>query len=100
MQAIARAWLEILSVASLAYLLLPLLNALTTERHLAASLMHQDYELASIDLGFLFLGSLLAWATYKVWLKRNVILKKPVPKAKRMPKQVQSDVIQTSKELS
>lgn len=97
---IARAWLEILSVASLAYLLLPLLNALTTERHLTASLMHQDYELASIDLGFLFLGSLLAWATYKVWLKRDVILKKPVLKAKRMPKQVQSDVIQTSKELS
>ena len=97
---IVRAWLEILSAASLAYLLLPLLNALTTERHLGASLAHQDYVLASIDLGFVFLGSILAWAAYKVWLKREAILKKPVAKAKRLPKQTQAAAVQVSEELS
>ncbi|OTG92487.1 hypothetical protein B9T24_15605 [Acinetobacter sp. ANC 4654] len=96
---IARAWLEILSAASLAYLLLPLLNALTTERHLGASLAHHDYVLASIDLGFVFLGSVLAWAAYKVWLKREAILKKPVAKAKRLPKQAQVTAVQASEKL-
>ena len=96
---IARTWLEILSAASLAYLLLPLLNALTTERHLAASLAHQDYVLASIDLGFLFLGAVLAWAAYKVWLKREAILKKPAAKAKRLPKQAPAAAVQASEEL-
>ena len=79
--------------------LLPLLNALTTERHLAASLAHQDYVLASIDLGFLFLGGVLAWTAYKVWLKREAILKKPAAKAKRLPKQAPAAAVQASEEL-
>lgn len=56
-----------MGLAALAYLSLPLLNFITTDRHLGVSLLHQDYALASIDIGFIGIGLILAWATYKVW---------------------------------
>lgn len=99
---IVRAWIEILSLASLAYLLLPVLNLLTTDRHLGVTLLHTDFALASIDIGFIFIGLMLAWASYKVWLKRDAILKLPVKKAKKQPvsKAENSTELQGSEELS
>ncbi|AOA58468.1 PepSY-associated TM helix domain-containing protein [Acinetobacter larvae] len=81
---IVRAWLEILCLAAVAYLFLPILNVLTSARHLGVTLAHGDYALASVDIGFFLFGLLLAWATYAVWRKRAVILQKPQPK-KRVP---------------
>lgn len=80
---IARAWIEILAFAALAYLLLPVLNFVTTDRHLIVSLRHQDFALASIDIGFIFLGAVFAWASYRVWCKRDSILKPVVKKTKK-----------------
>lgn len=99
---IVRAWIEILAFAALAYLLLPLLNFITTDRHLGISLLHKDFALASIDIGFIFIGLMLAWASYKVWLKRDFILKLPVKKAKKQPasKAENSTELQGSEELS
>lgn len=80
---IVRAWFELLSLAALAYLALPILNALTTDRHLGVTLAAQDYVLASIDIGFVLIGLLLGWSAYAVWRKRLQILKPAAPKAKR-----------------
>ncbi len=99
---IVRAWIEILAFAALAYLLLPILNFITTDRHLVVSLRHQDFALASIDLGFIFLGVIFAWASYRVWSKRDSILKPVVKKAKK-PRVAQTDdvtEIPRSEELS
>lgn len=79
---IVRAWFELLCLAALSYLLLPILNFMTTDRHLGVTLSHGDYALASIDFGFILFGALLAWAAYAVWRKRDMILKAPVAKRK------------------
>lgn len=65
------AWRDSLAVAAAAFLLLPLLNALTTERHLGLTLRQQDWALASVDLVFILLGLMLGWAAIKVQRKRG-----------------------------
>lgn len=64
-----RAWLEVLALAAVAFLLLPVLNALTTQRHMLATLMHRDWALFSVDAVFLALGLMFAWAVWKVHLR-------------------------------
>lgn len=44
---IPRAWFELLALAAVAYLSLPILNVLTTDRHLGVTLQAQDVVLAS-----------------------------------------------------
>ncbi|MGB0210709.1 PepSY-associated TM helix domain-containing protein [Algiphilus sp.] len=59
-----RAWIEQFSVAAAAFALIPVLNALTTDRHLAQSLPAGDWVFAGFDLGMLVLGAvagLIAW---------------------------------------
>lgn len=63
------AWRDSLSLAAAAFLLLPLLNALTTERHLGLTLWQRDWALASVDLVFILLGLMLGWAALKVQRK-------------------------------
>lgn len=64
----ARAWVEQFCVASTAFLLLPVLNALTTDRHLGASLPAGDWVFAGFDLALLGLG--LAFAGCAWWVAR------------------------------
>lgn len=71
------AWRDVLLLAALSYLLLPVLNAFTTDKHLAVTVPYGDWVLASIDLGFIGLGLLLAWATWKVQAKMQVQTAKP-----------------------
>ena len=66
------AWRDCLSLSAVAFLLLPLLNALTTERHLGQTLGQQDWALASVDLVFILLGLMLGWAALKVQRKSGV----------------------------
>lgn len=69
---IRKAWVELLWLSAAAYALLPLLNALTTERHLGASLPAGDWVLAGFDLTVLALGLAFAYMAIKVkrrWLK-------------------------------
>lgn len=63
------AWRDSLCLSAAAFLLLPLLNALTTERHLGQTLWQQDWALASVDLVFILLGLMLGWAAVKVQRK-------------------------------
>jgi len=53
----ARAWVEQCAVAAVAFVLLPLLNVLTTERHLGQSLPAGDWVFAGFDLTMLSIGA-------------------------------------------
>ena len=61
----AKAWSEQLKFAAAVYITLPLVNALTTDKHLGNSLRQQDWNLAGFDLIFLFVGCCFAFAAYK-----------------------------------
>jgi uncharacterized iron-regulated membrane protein len=65
----ARAWIEQLWLAAAAFGLLPLLNALTTERHLGVTLPRSDWELAGFDLVMLAFG--VAFAVVARYLARR-----------------------------
>jgi uncharacterized iron-regulated membrane protein len=52
----ARAWVEQCGVAAAAFGLIPLVNALTTDRHLGASLAAGQWDLAAVDLTCLAFG--------------------------------------------
>lgn len=59
-------WAWQLYVAALLFLLLPLVNALTTSTHLGVSLMRHDWVMAGFDLAMLALGAGLACAGRRV----------------------------------
>ncbi len=61
-----RGWCEQFAAAALLFALLPLLNALTSERHLGVTLPHGDWVLASFDLTMLALGALFATLAWKL----------------------------------
>lgn len=76
-----KAWAEQLGIATLAFGLLPLLNAFTTERGLANSLRIGDWVFAGFDLTMLSLGLAFAWGFRRVQRKR--IQKQSIESAKR-----------------
>ncbi|MBH1965716.1 MAG: PepSY domain-containing protein [Comamonadaceae bacterium] len=71
-----RAWIELLWAVCLAYALVPLINALTTDRHLGRSLSAGDWEFAGFDLTMLALSGLFAVMAFKV--QRRLTPKQPV----------------------
>jgi len=60
-----RAWPEQLQLAALVYIALPLVNALTTDKHLMNSLLQQDWGFAAFDLTFFTVGCCFAFSAYK-----------------------------------
>jgi len=56
----AKVWTEQAWLAALAFALLPLINALTTDRHLGHSLPQGDWVMAGFDLSMLALGAAFA----------------------------------------
>src|SRR5690606_28316665 len=60
-----RAWTEQLALAALAWMALPLVNALTTTRHLGHSLATGDWVFAGFDLTALALGILFGWTAWR-----------------------------------
>lgn len=70
-RSLARAWVELLWGCCLAYALVPVVNALTTERHLGRSLPAGDWVFAGFDLSMLALALLFAVMAVKV--RRRVI---------------------------
>lgn len=69
-----RAWLESLWLAAAAFALLPLLNALTTNRHLGITLPAGDWVLAGFDLTMLALGACFAVAARRVHRKQRALV--------------------------
>ncbi len=63
---VRRAWIELLWVGAAALALLPVLNLLTTDRGLPASLAAGDWVMAGVDLGLLGLAALHAALAIRV----------------------------------
>ncbi|GAA0817503.1 PepSY-associated TM helix domain-containing protein [Colwellia asteriadis] len=61
-----KAWLEQLQLASIVFILLPVVNALTTDKHLGVTLPHGDWNLAGFDLTLIAVGISFAFARYKM----------------------------------
>lgn len=61
----AKAWLEQLHLATAVFLFMPVLNALTTDKHLGISLSHGDWHYAGFDLAMLAIGLAFAFAGFK-----------------------------------
>ncbi|MFC0708431.1 PepSY-associated TM helix domain-containing protein [Azorhizophilus paspali] len=61
-----QAWVEQLTLACPAYALLPLLNILTSDRHLGRSLPGGDWQLAGVDLTLLAFGGLFGLVALKL----------------------------------
>jgi len=60
-----RAWRELLQLAALVYMALPLVNMLTTDKHLINSMLQQDWGLAAVDSTLFIVGCCFAFSAYK-----------------------------------
>jgi hypothetical protein len=72
---VKRAWVELFTFAAAAFALLPVLNALTTDKHLLATIAHEDWALAAVDLTFLAFGAAfgaIAWRLRRRWAQSSV----------------------------
>lgn len=75
-----RAWVEVLTLGALAFGLIPLLNALTTDRHLGITLPAQDWGLAGFDLTMFGLAAIFgatAWRLGRKWSKTKPLSAMP-----------------------
>lgn len=61
-----RAWLESLSAVALAFAAVPIVNALTTDRSLVASLIARDWVFAWFDIAMLVIAAGFAFAAIKL----------------------------------
>jgi uncharacterized iron-regulated membrane protein len=84
-----RAWVELLWTGAAALALLPVLNALTTERGLIASLQAGDWVFAGMDLMLLALAGLHAHLALRT--QRHQPKARPVRAARPAPKAAASD---------
>lgn len=77
----SRAWIEQFGLAAAAFALLPVLNAITTDRHLAHSLAADDWVFAGFDLTMLGLGLVFLWSARKLARRAHtaVLAARPKP---------------------
>lgn len=66
---LSRAWVEMSGFAAAAFGLIPLCNALTTDRHLGVSIPAGDGILAGFDLSMLGMGLFFAWLARRCALR-------------------------------
>lgn len=78
---IRRRWVEGAVIAAAAFGLLPVINALTTDRGLIASLAAGDWGMAGMDLTFLGLAGMFGWIALRV---SKAPRGKPVKKRNRL----------------
>jgi len=67
------AWYEQLKISAFVFCFIPLLNFITTDKHLGITLPRSDWNLAGFDLTMLAIGLAFSFAAYKV--KKHVIVK-------------------------
>ncbi len=63
------AWRELLMLNTAIWLLLPVVNFITTDNHLISALLKSDWVIFSIDSVFIFLGVIFGWSAWKVHQK-------------------------------
>lgn len=74
---VMQAWREVLLLTAAAYLLLPALNFITTDRHLLVTVSSGDWILVSIEAVFIGLGLMFAWAGWKIHLRMGAEKRRP-----------------------
>ncbi|MGE8590461.1 MAG: PepSY domain-containing protein, partial [Alcaligenes sp.] len=72
-----RKWQDLLAIAAAALALVPVVNALTTSRHLGVSLPEGDWVMAGFDLTCLASAGLFAWMSRKAARARRLPAKAP-----------------------
>lgn len=73
------AWRELLVLVASAWLLLPVLNLITSDRHLLVTVPSRDWALVSVDAAFIGLGLMFAWAAWKVHARMVSRTRQPAP---------------------
>lgn len=89
----AKAWLEQMALATVAFVLLPLLNVWTGGAGLWQTLAHSQWSVAGFDLMMLALGGVHAAVVYKLWQRMTAAQ----PASKNVPRSgvaVQKAVLQ------
>jgi len=84
----AKAWREQLQLAALVYMTLPLINILTTDKHIINSVLQQDWALFTFDLTLLVIGVCFAFSAYKY---KALTLNKKVTKRRVKQREVTTD---------
>ncbi|MFT7431771.1 MAG: hypothetical protein ACI971_002240, partial [Colwellia sp.] len=74
------AWYEQLNLSAFMFCFIPLLNFITTDKHLGVTLPQGDWNLAGFDLTMLVIGLTFGFAAYKV--KKHVTVQAPITKSK------------------
>lgn len=82
-----RAWLELLYLTAAAYALIPILNLLTTDRHLGVTIIHGDWGLAGFDLSMFGLAALFVYIAIKMKRKWHIA---SLPKKAAAPASLQT----------
>ncbi|BCA56629.1 membrane protein [Nitrospira sp. KM1] len=59
-------WKRLLHISGLLFVLLPVLNMVTTESHVVQSLADHNWRLAGVDLVSLGVGSILCWTAWRI----------------------------------
>ncbi|MFV0278475.1 MAG: hypothetical protein ACK5HY_15005, partial [Parahaliea sp.] len=75
-----RAWIELCWVAAFAYGFIPILNVLTSDRHLGVTMPAGDWVLAGFDLSCVATGVFFAWLGCKLQ-RRQAIGRISVPRS-------------------
>ena len=74
---IRRAWTETLAIAAVAFLALPLVNTLTTDRGFVRSFANGDWLFVAFDLAMLATGALLGFAAWRTTQESSRPVRKP-----------------------
>lgn len=82
-----RAWLELLYLTAAAYALIPVLNLLTTDRHLGVTVIHGDWGLAGFDLTMFGLAAIFVYIAIKMKRKWHIA---SLPKKTAAPASLQT----------
>jgi len=82
-RSLEKAWAEMAWLAAGAFALIPILNAVTTNRHLGVSLPAGDYVLAGFDLSAFGVGLFFMWLARR--LSRPKHQSRPLPKRRHDP---------------
>lgn len=82
-----RAWLELLYLTAAAYALIPVLNLLTTDRHLGVTVIHGDWGLAGFDLTMFGLAAIFIYIAIKMKRKWHIV---SLPKKAAAPASLQT----------
>lgn len=66
---VMQSWRELLTLTAVAFLLIPVINAFTTDKHLVATLLHGDWVRVSVESVMIFAGAIFSWAALQVHRK-------------------------------